>query len=179
MGSTPGDQDDPQAFEDLIAGYSDRLYSIALRITGSPEDAEDAVQDAVLAAYQGWAQFRGEARGATWLYRIAVNAALQRVRRRRPEEELSATGYDQASIVDWSEDLLRRVEDADLHDMLERGIALLPEELRVALVLRDVEGLPTTDAAVVLDISEAALKSRLHRARVLLREWVADQLERR
>jgi RNA polymerase sigma-70 factor, ECF subfamily len=179
MGSTPGDQDDPQAFEDLIAGYSDRLYSIALRITGSPEDAEDAIQDAVLAAYQGWAQFRGEARGTTWLYRIAVNAALQRVRRRRPEEELSATGYDETSIVDWSEDLARRVEDADLHDMLERGIALLPEELRVALVLRDVEGLSTTDAAAVLDISEAALKSRLHRARVLLREWVADQLERR
>ena len=88
MGSTPGDQDDPQAFEDLIEGYSDRLYSIALRITGSPEDAEDAVQDAVLSAYQGWAQFRGEARGNTWLYRIVVNAALQRVRRRRPEEEL-------------------------------------------------------------------------------------------
>jgi RNA polymerase sigma-70 factor (ECF subfamily) len=177
--STPGDQDDRQAFELLIEGSSDRLYSVALRITGSPEDAEDALQDAALSAYQSWAQFRGEARGTTWLYRIVVNAALQRVRRRRPEEELSATGYDEASVIDWSEDLLRRVEDADLHDMLERGIALLPGDLRVALVLRDVEGLSTTESAVILDISEAALKSRLHRARVLLRQWVADQMERR
>jgi RNA polymerase sigma-70 factor, ECF subfamily len=178
MGSTPGGQDDRQAFDLLIEAYSDRLYNIALRITGSPEDAEDAIQDAVLSAYQGWAQFRGEARGSTWLYRIVVNAALQRVRRRHPEEELTVTGYEEASIVDWSEDLSRRVEDADLHEMLERGIALLPEELRVALVLRDVEGLSTTDSAVILDITEAALKSRLHRARVLLREWVTDYLER-
>ncbi len=88
------------------------------------------------------------------------------------------TGYEEASIVDWSEDLSRRVEDADLHEMLERGIALLPEELRVALVLRDVEGLSTTDSAVILDVTEGALKSRLHRARVLLREWVTDYLER-
>jgi RNA polymerase sigma-70 factor, ECF subfamily len=179
MASTPGGQDDRQAFEILIEGYSDRLYSIALRITASPQDAEDAVQDAVLSAFQAWAQFRGEARGSTWLYRIVVNAALQRVRRRSPEEELSATGYEASTVIDWSEDLSRRVEEADLHELLERGIALLPAELRIALVLRDVEGLSTTDAAAILDVSEAALKSRLHRARVLLREWVAGHLDRR
>jgi RNA polymerase sigma-70 factor, ECF subfamily len=179
MASTPGGHDDRQAFEILIEGYSDRLYSIALRITGSPQDAEDAVQDAVLSAYQAWAQFRGEARGSTWLYRIVVNAALQRVRRRPAEEELSATGYEASTVIDWSEDLSRRVEEADLHELLERGIALLPAELRIALVLRDVEGLSTTDAAAIMDLSEAALKSRLHRARVLLREWVAGYLDRR
>jgi RNA polymerase sigma-70 factor, ECF subfamily len=179
MASTPGGHDDRQAFEILIEGYSDRLYSIALRITGSPEDAEDAIQDAVMSAYRAWAQFRGEARGSTWLYRIVVNAALQRVRRRPPEEQLTATGYEESTVVDWSEDLSRRLEEADLHELLERGIALLPEELRVALVLRDVEGLSTADAAAILDLSEAALKSRLHRARVLLRQWVAEYLERR
>ena len=167
---------DRREFELLIEGYTDRLYSIALRITGSTQDAEDAIQDAVLSAYQGWTQFRGEARGTTWLYRILVNAALQHVRRRHSDEYLNATGYDTDAVVDWSEDLDRRVEDAALREMLERGIALLPEELRVALVLRDVEGLSTTDAASILDISEAALKSRLHRARVLLRQWVPDQL---
>jgi RNA polymerase sigma-70 factor (ECF subfamily) len=173
-----GEHDRPE-FELLIEGYSDRLYSIALRITDSAEDAEDAVQDAVLSAYQSWAQFRGEARGTTWLYRIVVNAALERVRRRHREDYLTATGYEEASVVDWSEDLARRVEDADLREMLERGITLLPDELRVALVLRDVEGLSTTDSAAILDLSEAALKSRLHRARVLLRQWVAGNLDRR
>jgi RNA polymerase sigma-70 factor (ECF subfamily) len=180
MGPPPlGGEHDRHEFEILIEGYSDRLYSIALRITSSAEDAEDAVQDAVLSAYQSWARFRGEARSTTWLYRIVVNAALERVRRRRPEDYLTATGYEEAEVVDWSEDLARRVEDADLREMLERGITLLPEELRVALVLRDVEGLSTTDSAGILDISEAALKSRLHRARVLLRQWVAGYLDRR
>jgi RNA polymerase sigma-70 factor (ECF subfamily) len=179
MGPPQGGEHDRQAFELLIEGYADRLHSIALRVTGSPEDAEDAMQDAVLSAYQSWAQFRGEARGSTWLYRILVNAALQHVRRRHPEDYLTASGYEEASVIDWSEDLSRRVEDADLRETLERGIALLPEELRVALVLRDVEGLSTADSAAILDVSEAALKSRLHRARVLLRQWVTDYLERR
>jgi RNA polymerase sigma-70 factor, ECF subfamily len=179
MGPPPGGEHERATFELLIEGYTDRLFSIALRITGSVEDAEDATQDAVLSAYQNWTQFRGDARGSTWLYRILVNAALQHVRRRTPENALTATGYDEASVVDWSEDLTRRVEDADLRDMLEQGIALLPEELRVALVLRDVQGLSTADSATILEVSEAALKSRLHRARVLLRQWVASHLEAR
>jgi RNA polymerase sigma-70 factor, ECF subfamily len=174
-----GGEQDLQAFEHLIEGYTDRLFSIALRITGSIEDAEDATQDAVLSAYQNWAQFRGEARGSTWLYRILVNAALQHVRRRHPQDYLTATGYDEATVVDWSEDLARRVEDNDLREMLEQGIALLPEDLRVAIVLRDVEGLSTADSAAIMEVSEPALKSRLHRARVLLRQWVADYLDRR
>ena len=174
-----GGEDERQAFATLIEEYADRLYGIALRITGSAEDAEDAIQDAMLSAYQAWAQFRGEARGSTWLHRIVVNAALQRVRRHHPENYLTDTGYDDPSVVDWSEDLSRRVEDAELREMLERGITLLPEELRVVLVLRDVEGLSTAESATILDVSEAALKSRLHRARVLMRQWIADQLENR
>src|SRR5258708_26431117 len=135
MGSTNGGQDTRHTFELLVEGISERLHSIAMLITGSPEDAEDAIQDAMLSAYQAWAQFRGEARGSTWLYRIVVNAALQRVRHRHPEDYLTATGYDDASVVDWSEDLSRRVEDAELRELLERGITLLPADLRVALVL--------------------------------------------
>lgn len=179
MGPPPGGEQDRQAFERLIENYTDRLFSIALRITGSDQDAEDALQDAMLSAYRSWGQFRGEAKGSTWLYRIVVNAALQRVRHRHPDEYLSASGYEDVSIVDWSEDLTRRVEEADLRELLEQGIALLPDDLRVALVLRDVDGVSTADAAAILNVSDAALKSRLHRARVLLRQWVADHLERR
>ena len=165
-----------RAFEELIERYADRVYSIALRITGSPEDAEDATQDAFLAAYQHRDAFRGASTVSTWLYRIAVNAALQRVRTRHPIAPLPSDDEVSLSVVDWSEDVERRVELGELHKVLERGIAALPEGERVALVLRDVEGLSTAEAAAVLELSEAALKSRLHRARVLLRRYLSDYL---
>jgi RNA polymerase sigma-70 factor (ECF subfamily) len=177
MQSPPGGASHREAFEALVEEYIDRLFSAALRITGSRQDAEDAVQDALLSAYRHWGEFRQASRGGTWLYRITVNSALGRTRRRRPEEYLSDTAYQQAEVVDWSEDLARRLETAELRALLEDGIVHLPEEFRVALVLRDVEGLSTAEAATILDISEAALKSRLHRARVLLREHISSYLE--
>jgi RNA polymerase sigma-70 factor (ECF subfamily) len=170
---------DPAAFQGLVEEYADRLYSLALRITGSAEDAQDAVQDTFLSAYRQRAQFRGESAVGTWLYRIALNAALQRVRARRPVEHLEATGYDRSRVVDWSDDLSRRAEFGELRLAIEQGIALLPDEARAALVLRDVEGFSTAEAADILEVSEAALKSRLHRARVLLRQYLADYLEER
>jgi RNA polymerase sigma-70 factor, ECF subfamily len=164
---------DREAFEALVERYIDRLYGVAWRITGSPQDAEDAVQDALLSAYQHWGEFRYASSGETWLYRITINAALGRTRRRRPEDYLTDTGYADVRITDWSEDLAQRIEAAELRTVLEDGIWRLPEEFRVALVLRDVQGFSTAEAAEVLEISEAALKSRLHRARVLLRQYVS------
>lgn len=169
---------DPETFEGLVEEYADRIYSIALRITASPEEAEDATQDAFLSAFLARDSFRGDASLSTWLYRIAVNAALQRLRKHRDITYLDATGYESAWVADWSEDLPRRVEHRELHEVLERGIALLPEDERVVLVLRDVEGFSTSEAADILSVSDAALKSRLHRARVLLRQYLADYLER-
>lgn len=170
---------DSSAIEGLVLEYADRVYSIALRITRSPQEAEDATQDAFLAAYQHWESFRGEASRTTWLYRIAVNAALQRARRFHPEEQLTELGYERADVEDWSQLVARQVELSELRATLERGIGLLPEDLRVVLVLRDVEGFSTAEAADILKISEAALKSRLHRARALLREYLADYLRDR
>jgi RNA polymerase sigma-70 factor, ECF subfamily len=167
---------DGSTFEGLIELYADRVYSVALRITGSPDEAADAVQDAFLSAYEHRSAFRGESAASTWLYRIAVNAALQRVRARRPTEYLELPTEEDAEPVDWSEDVPRRVEDAELREMLERGIAHLSENERAAFVLRDVEGLSTAEAAAALDLTEAALKSRLHRARVLLRQLLTDYL---
>jgi RNA polymerase sigma-70 factor (ECF subfamily) len=179
MDSPAGEHNDRTAFEALVEDYIDRLYRAALRITGSPQDAEDALQDALLSAYQHWGEFRHASTGGTWLYRITVNAALGRTRRRRPEDYLSDDGYAQAEVVDWSEDLARRVESAELRTILEEGILRLPEDFRVALVLRDVEGLSTAQAAEALELTEAAVKSRLHRARVLLRQYVSSYLEAR
>src|SRR5215831_19540819 len=118
MESPPGVPGDREAFETLVEDYIDRLYRAARRITGSPQDAEDALQDALLSAYQHWGEFRHASAGGTWLYRITVNAALSRARRRRPEEYLADTGYRQSEIVDWSEDLARRAEAAELRSVL-------------------------------------------------------------
>jgi len=168
---------DRTAFEQLVSEYAERLYSIALRITASPADAEDAVQEAYLNAHRHLSRFRGEADPRTWLYRITVNEALRRVRERPPQEyldEVAAAG--ERPVLDWSS----RVEDpgvaAELREQLEAALRSLPPDYRAAVVLRDVEGLSTREAAAILDIGEAALKSRLHRGRVLLRQALEEYL---
>jgi RNA polymerase sigma-70 factor (ECF subfamily) len=167
---------DRAAFEQLVAEYAERLYNLALRITGVAADAEDAVQEAFARAYRYREQFRGAANPRTWLYRIAVNAALQRVRERAPREYLEEPLGEQQELVDWTV----RSEDpavaAELRQQLEEALSSLPPELRATIVLRDIEGLSTREAADLLEIGEAAFKSRLHRARVLLRERLSDYL---
>ncbi len=170
-------RDGPIDIEGLIGEYADRVYAIALRITGSPEEAEDATQDVFLSAFRNRDRFRSESNIGTWLYRIAVNAALQIVRKRRPVEPLERTGYTSAHVHDWSAELFQRLELGELRAALEQGIALLPEDTRVTLVLRDVEQFSTAETAAILEISEAAVKSRLRRARVLLREYLSEYLE--
>jgi RNA polymerase sigma-70 factor (ECF subfamily) len=161
------------AFEQLVAEYGDRVYGIALRVTGSPSDAEEVTQEAFLQAFRSWSTYRGEAKATTWLYRIAVNAALMRVRARKPVELLSERP-ESLEVVDWSADAAQAVLRGELQRQLEEGITRLPEELRVVLILRDVEGLSTAETAETLKETEAAVKSRLHRARVLLRQYLAN-----
>jgi len=165
------------AFEQLVAEYGDRVYGIALRITGSPSDAEDVMQDAFLQAFRSWPAFRAEAAPTTWLYRIAVNAALMQVRARRPVDLLSERPYS-LEIVDWTADAAQAALRGELQEHLEVGITRLPDDLRVVLILRDVEGLSTSETAAALDVTEAAVKSRLHRARAILRQYLGDLYER-
>ena len=166
---------DMVAFEQLVEEYGERVYGIALRITGSPSDAEDAMQDAFLSAFKAWAGFRAESSPTTWLYRIAVNAALQRVRR-RPDDYLVERDEEAAQIVDWTGDAASAAVRAELHAQLEHAVALLPPDLQVALVLRDIEGLSTAETAAVMELTEAAVKSRLHRARAVLRRHLQEFL---
>jgi RNA polymerase sigma-70 factor, ECF subfamily len=168
---------EPLDFDRLIAEYADRVYSVALRITGSSADAEDVLQETFLRAFEQQSSFRGEAAWATWLYRIAVNTSLQLLRARRPSEPLEDTAGEVVHVGDWAQDVARQVELGELRDVLEQGLTRLPTEYRAAVVLRDVEGLTTAEVAQVLQISEAAVKSRLHRGRVLLRQYLADFFE--
>lgn len=162
------------AFEQLVAEYQDRVYGIALRITGSPSEAEDVMQDAFLDAFRAWPAFRGEAAPTTWLYRIAVNAALKRRRGHHDVDYLSEHDEANEEIADWSGDVVQAALRHEVQQRLEDGIARLPEDLRVTLILRDVEGLSTAETSAVLDIGEANVKSRLHRARVILRRHLGD-----
>lgn len=161
------------AFEQLVEEYGDRVYGIALRITGSSADAEDVMQDAFLQAFRSWESYRRDAAPFTWLYRITVNAALTRLRSRRPLELLSERS-DAEEIVDWTADAAQAALRGELQQQLESAITRLPEDLRVVLILRDVENLSTAETAAALDLTEAAVKSRLHRARSTLRAHLGD-----
>ena len=172
--------DDPQpgapehwTFERLVEEYADRIYNVALRVTGDRSDAEDAMQEAFLSAYAAWPRFRGESSPVTWLYRIALNTALMRVRSRRPVEYLSEL-VPEDDVQDWSPSVADLAQRSELQERILTGISLLEPDQRSALVLRDIDGLSTAAAAEVLEISEQALKSRLHRARMLLRQYLAD-----
>jgi RNA polymerase sigma-70 factor (ECF subfamily) len=163
------------AFEQLVAEYGDRVFGIALRVTGSPSDAEEVMQEAFLQAFRSWSTYRGEAAPTTWLYRIAVNAALMRVRSRRPVELLSEQP-ERLEIADWSADVAQAVLRGELQQQIEAAVTRLPEDLRVTLILRDIEGLSTAETAAALEISEASVKSRLHRARAILRQHLGALL---
>jgi RNA polymerase sigma-70 factor, ECF subfamily len=174
---------DEPAFEDLVTRYQARLFRLARRLTGDDGDAQDALQEAFLQAYRGLASFRGEARFSTWLYRIATNAALmqRRARQRRPAESLEAylprfdaAGGHAATPAELSAPC--RVEDVlDRQLLAEKaraGIESLPDLYREAFVLRDLEELPTSEVAEVLGLEPAAVRQRVHRARLMLRGYL-------
>ncbi len=140
---------------------------------GSHADAEDAF----LSAYRNFHRFRGESRVSTWLYRIAVNAALMKLRRDRNRNTLTQTGYEDMHIVSPSDGLEKLALNSELRVRLEEGLDRLPDNLKTAVLLRDIQGMSNREAAAVLEISVSSLKARLHRGRVLLRRHLQDYLE--
>ena len=174
------------AFESLVRRYDRNVFRIAQHITQNREDAEDVVQDAFLKAYQNLGQFQGQSKFYTWLVRIAVNEALMRLRRRRPERMVSIdedvkTEEDSMprEIADWSPNPEQQYTQAELKDILGKTIQGLPPSFRTVFVLRDVEGLSTEETAAALELSVPAVKSRLLRARLQLRERLNKYFKRR
>jgi RNA polymerase sigma-70 factor (ECF subfamily) len=165
---------DRSAYEALVRHNADRLYAVVLRFSATETDAEEATQEAFLRAWRSISRFRGDARFFTWLYRIGVNEA-KRILERRPSAGTLVSLEDRPidDLVDDAPELQPRVEAAELRDVLERAIRRLPDKYRAAVVLRDIEGLSTSEAADVLGLREAAFKSRLHRGRMALRADVA------
>ena len=171
---------DASALAALFDTYADRLYRLAQGLLRNPDEAEDVVQETFLKALTHLDRFEGRSRLSTWLYRVAYNASIDRLRRQgesalpsddRETEEAGAVPLPQV-LVEWRtpEEILI---DAEAQAALDEAIQALSESLRVVFVLRDIEGLSTAETAQVLGISPGAVKVRLHRARLALRERLA------
>ncbi len=168
---------DRSACATMVRLFSPRIYRLALKLVGDPVEAEEVLQETFINACQHVQRFEGRSSLATWLYRIATNASLMRLRRRRPEElswdepvEWESGEVMPRQLSRWEWDPEAHVLNEELRQVMDAAIARLPEALRAAFVLRDIEGLSTAETAEALGITESAAKVRLHRARLQLRE---------
>jgi RNA polymerase sigma-70 factor, ECF subfamily len=162
----------------MVERYSGTVYNLALRLMrNDPMEAEDVLQETFISAFRALDRFEGRSLLSTWLYRIAYNAALMRLRKR----EIPTVSVDEPftneegdplprQLVDWGAAPDQILLNSELRRVLDTAVAALPETLRSVFVLRDIEGLSTAETAAVLDLTETNVKVRLHRARLALRE---------
>jgi RNA polymerase sigma-70 factor (ECF subfamily) len=177
----------PDAAERLVERFGDRVYRLAMRITGSKEDAEEAAQDALWTAARKIGMFKGESAFGSWVYRITANAAYQKLRTRRQKSaeiamddvlpSLDDDGRHFEPMDDWSNRVDERALQSELRDVLQQAIDGLPPDYRTALVMHDVEGLSNPDIAETLGISLPAVKSRVHRSRLYVRKRLSEYLK--
>lgn len=174
---------DERAYEQWVRASAPRVMHIARRLLRSDDDAQEVAQETFLLAFRGLPKFDGTARLSTWLHRIAVNAALMRLRtrRRHPEESIEellprfhADGQHEEEPAPWLRNAEVAVANAELRKGVRSAIDTLPPIYRDVLLLRDIEELSTAEVAAGLGLSEAAVKTRLHRARLALRERLDD-----
>jgi RNA polymerase sigma-70 factor (ECF subfamily) len=179
---------DARAFERLVRAHVDPLHAVALRLLQNQADADEVVQEAFLSAFRNLSSFRGDARLGTWLHRIVVNAALQRLRRRKrlgaaseSVEELLPrfleNGHPEHVHQRWALTAEELATRAETREHVRRVIDKLPENYRTVLILRDIEELDTAEVAALLELTPGAVKVRLHRARQALRNLLEHEFE--
>jgi len=171
-------------FETLVRRHERRVFRVALAVLGNFEDAEEAMQDAFVKAYRHLKDFRRESRFSTWLTRIAVNEALQKRQARKENVALDESREIASSSLPrnfepWGADPEKQYGRKEVREIVEKAIQSLPEIYREALVLRDLEGMSAAEAAAALEITVPALKSRLLRARLMMREALSAAFEER
>lgn len=168
---------DKRAFAQLVEKYEARVYNLARKMMRDPQDAEDVLQETFISVFRHLNDFQGDSSFSTWLYRIATNAALMKLRARKPpalslDEPVEANGDElmPRQIVDWGITPEEAVLNDEIRAQMDAAVAALPESLRAVFILRDIEGLSVQETADVLGISVPNVKTRLHRARLMLRE---------
>ena len=171
---------DRYACNDLVEQFGSKIYNVALRLTEHPNEAEEILQETFIKACKGVKAFEGRSSLGTWLYRIATNNSLMHLRRRQtatvPIDTLAEDDemeFRPQQLHDWHWEPESVTLTDELNNVMDEAIASLPEKYRAAFVLRDLEGLSTKEAAEALEISPSNLKVRVHRARLLLREYLA------
>ena len=174
---------DETAYAEMVEVHAGRIYNLALRILGDEVAAEDVLQETFMNAFRAIDRFEGRSRLSTWLYRIAANQALMKLRRSKPVEvPLESTGeqdlvLNQAS--DWSSRPESELLDSEARHEMQRAISKLPDTLRLVFILRDIEGRSTAETAEILNISIPAVKTRLLRARLNLRNRLSLYFDER
>ncbi len=177
---------DAQAFTDLVNRYERKIYRLAKHITQNDEDAEDVLQETFLKAYEHLGNFQGNSKFYTWIVRIAVNEALMKLRKRKgdrtvPLDEPVDTGEEMVTreIAVWDDNPEQRYSREEIQDILDKAVEGLKPDFRTVFILRDIEELSTEETAEALGISIPAVKSRLLRARLALRERLTRQFKRK
>lgn len=177
---------DERAFETLVRDYGPRLLSVAKRVARKDSDAQDSVQEAFVAVFRNIEKFDGRSRLQTWLHRVTVNAALMKLRKlkrldERSVEELmpqfTMMGRHKSEQPGWGANPMATAEQQESRELVHEAIAQLPQTHRDVLILRDIQEASTEEAARELGIKPGAVKTRLHRARLALRELLAPHLQ--
>jgi RNA polymerase sigma-70 factor, ECF subfamily len=168
---------EPIACTCFLKEYAPRMLRLALRITGDPDEAENVLQESFITACNRIDDFQGLSSLNTWMYRIVMNNALMALRKKKANVVPLDDGHEATAIADPKTEPIHEIMTAELQESLNRALLQLPETLRTAFVLREIEGLSTREAAETLEISESALKVRLHRARQALRDHLEATID--
>ncbi len=176
---------DQRAFAQLVEKYEARVYNLARKMMRDPQDAEDVLQETFISVFRHLKDFQGDASFSTWLYRIATNASLMKLRGRKTPPlsldapvEMDDAGALPREIVDWGITPEEALLSGEVRAQMDAAVDALPESLRAVFVLRDIEGLSVQETADVLSISVPNVKTRLHRARLMLRENLSEYFKR-
>jgi RNA polymerase sigma-70 factor (ECF subfamily) len=176
---------DYSAFEELVNRYERKIYRLGMNITGNREDAEDVLQEAFLKAFEHLPDFREDSRFYTWVVRIAVNEALMKLRKRRASREVPMDNAEDENgevvvreFADWKPSPEQQYAQSELERILQEAVSSLSPGFRTVFYLRDVEGLSTEETAQLLDLTVGAVKARLFRARLRLREELSKVFKR-
>jgi RNA polymerase sigma-70 factor (ECF subfamily) len=171
-----------EIFAELVRRHTRRIFGTLAGILGNVDDARDSTQDVFLKAFQNIDKFQGRSKFSTWIMSIAVNTGMERLRQRRPTESLDEaddeSSFRPRQIRSWVADPEQQMARAQINDLVRQGVLRLPEKYRIALLLRDINQISTEDAAATLNLSVPALKARVLRGRLMLRESLAPYFSR-
>lgn len=172
---------DKNAINYLVSTYGERIYNLALRLLRNREDAEDVLQETFLTVIQKLDTFDGRSNFFTWIYRIATNVSLMKLRKKKqifaelPDNPEMDNWYEERVFVDWSQDPSLNIQNKEVRNIINKAISKLSEIYRAVFVLRDIEQLSIRDTSKILDITEENVKIRLRRARLFLRDNISEQ----